>query len=340
MKILKIAMCTIIFLSACSPKQQGSILQMETKRIGNWTIYTAPEWTRQKEPVYISSIAVSADGSLWFGTTGGGISVGTGAYRFDGKRWSRFTSQNSGLPSDEISSVAASPDSTIWFTSFCCGIAHFDGTIWKQYTMENGLGSNDVRSSIVAPDGSLWLGNEEYGILHFKGNQWTTYTVRDGLSANWAGHIEILPDNSLLFSVSSGGQARLNLYDENEWRIFPTTDKLTQTYTFDVAISSDRTMWFATEKYGVFSFSNGSWVNYTMKDGLAGDSVCCVVAENDGDMWFGTDKGISRFDGKSWENFTTGSGLPNNWIGSVAIELDGTLWFGSASAIYRYQPSK
>ncbi len=340
MKILKITLCAIIFLFACSPKQQGAILQMETKRIGNWTIYTVPEWAEQKGPVYISSIVVSADGSLWFGTTGGAISIGTGAYRFDGKRWLHYTSQNSGLPFDEISSIAASPDGTIWFTSFCCGVTHFDGTTWKQYTVENGLKSNDVRSSIIAPDGSLWLGNEEYGILRFKENQWTTYTVQDGLSANWAGHIEILPNNSLLFSVSGGGRPRLNLYDRNEWMVFPTTEKLTQTYTFDVAISLDGTMWFATEKYGVFSFYNGSWVNYTTKDGLAGDSACCVITANDGAIWFGTDKGISRFDGKNWKNFTTGTGLTNNWINSIAIESDGTLWFGSASAIYRYQLSK
>jgi ligand-binding sensor domain-containing protein len=77
-----------------------------------------------------------------------------------------------------------------------------------------------------------------------------------------------------------------------------------------------------------------------VQDGLAGDSVFCVIAAPDNSVWFGTDKGISHFNGKSWETFGSGNGLANNWITSSVIESNGTIWFGSASAIYRYQPSK
>ena len=116
----------LMFLNSCVPAQRATpiiaftatttvsseIVQMKTRQSGNWTIYIAPEWNQQKEPVTISSLAVAADGTLWFGTTGGPVSIGTGAYHFDGKTWSRYTTLNSGLPADEVSSIAASPDDT------------------------------------------------------------------------------------------------------------------------------------------------------------------------------------------------------------------------------------
>ncbi len=314
---------------------------MKIQQAGNWTIYIAPEWEQQKYPVSISSLAVAADGSIWFGTIGGPASTGTGVYRFDGRTWRRYTSQNSGLPFDEVSSIAASPNDKIWFTTLCCGVSQFDGETWKTYTTADGLAENDTRSSVVAPDGSVWIGTEDKGVLRFDGKNWSNYTDQNGLMANFVGNIAVLADQSLLFSVSnSRNLVGLNRYDKKEWGVFSAPEELSRTYTFDVASTPNGTLWFATEKDGVFRFSSGSWVNYTTKDALASNSVLCAVAASDDSVWFCTDKGISHFDGKNWETFTTKNGLTNNWIVSAARGSNGTLWFGSASAIYRYQPSK
>jgi ligand-binding sensor domain-containing protein len=260
MKILKITLFFAILLASCSPKSSLSIVQMEVHQKGNWTIYIAPEWQKQKESISISSMAIATDGSLWFGTTGGPVSIGTGVYRFDGKLWTRYTSENSGLPADEVSSIAANPDGTIWFTTFCCGVSRFDGKTWTTYTAANELAENDVRSSAVAPNGSAWFGTEDKGVSRFDGKNWTTYTQDNGLSANSIGHITVLPDKSLLFSVSNGmGLVGLDRFDEKEWTVFPTPEKLTKTYTFDIAAAPAGTLWFVTEKYGVFSLSGDTW---------------------------------------------------------------------------------
>ncbi len=313
---------------------------METQRAGSWTIFVAPEWKQQKYPVSISSIAVAADGSLWFGTVGGPASTGTGVYRFDGTTWTRYTSKNSGLPFEEVSSIAAGPNGYVWFTTFCCGLSRFDGKTWKTYTTADGLAGDDTRSSAVAPDGSVWVGTEEKGVSRLSGESWTTYTHADGLGGDSVPHIEALPDKSILLSVSDGYWPELDRFAEGEWTVLPTPYALTRTYTYDVAAAPNGTLWFATEKDGVFRLSNDSWTNYTTKDGLASNWVLCVIAVSDDSVWFCTDKGVSHFDGRKWETFTTKDGLVNSWIVSAALASDGTIWFGSASAIYRYRPEK
>jgi ligand-binding sensor domain-containing protein len=54
-------------------------------------------------------------------------------------------------------------------------------------------------------------------------------------------------------------------------------------------------------------------------------------------MWFGTDKGVSRYTGltpgaaarQAWTTFTTADGLAHNSVRSIAIGPDGTPWFGT-----------
>ena len=71
------------------------------------------------------------------------------------------------------------------------------------------------------------------------------------------------------------------------------------------------------------------WFNYTQEDGLASNNVL-VVTVGEGEVWFGTDNGISRFDGawRSWsEDSDLRSGVQSLTIGDSGAEL----WAGTSS---------
>ena len=51
-----------------------------------------------------------------------------------------------------------------------------------------------------------------------------------------------------------------------------------------------------------------NYIHYTIKDGLAGNTVYGVAQDNDGYMFFATENGLSRFDGKEWKTFTVKEG--------------------------------
>ena len=67
-------------------------------------------------------------------------------------------------------------------------------------------------------------------------------------------------------------------------------------YVFAVHIDPDDTLWVGTWGAGVARFDGENWVNYTTKDGLAGDIVYAIAQEPSGTLWFRTNGSITRCD--------------------------------------------
>lgn len=69
--------------------------------------------------------------------------------------------------------------------------------------------------------------------------------------------------------------------------------------------------------------------NYTRANGLASDYVLCIFQDRDGFIWFGTDRGVSRYDGQSFKTYTTNEGFKSNFIYAICQDNSGALWFGT-----------
>jgi len=82
--------------------------------------------------------------------------------------------------------------------------------------------------------------------------------------------------------------------------------------------------------YGPFSDHFG------IKDGLGSDHVNAIFQDRNGDLWFGTDLGVSRYDGTSWQTFTTNDGLADNRVPAILQDRKGDLWFGTWGGVSRY----
>ncbi len=55
----------------------------------------------------------------------------------------------------------------------------------------------------------------------------------------------------------------------------------------------------------IILFSQGKWTYFTEKDGLLSNKVYGSLADQRGNVWFLTHKGISRFDGTGWFNYNS-----------------------------------
>lgn len=71
---------------------------------------------------------------------------------------------------------------------------------------------------------------------------------------------------------------------------------------------------------------NYSYLNFSVKNGLAGDVVYALTQDNDGFIWIGTETGLSRFDGTAFKNFTLKDGLSSNDITMVFQDKTGRIW--------------
>lgn len=96
------------------------------------------------------------------------------------------------------------------------------------------------------------------------------------------------------------------------------------------AIFEDRQgrFWFGSHNEGVSRWDGHAFTYYTVADGLSGNQVRTIEEDAAGNLWFGTDHGISRFDGKT---FTTLVGRNqddgNVALGSTWRQDAGDLWF-------------
>ncbi len=103
-------------------------------------------------PNYIVSLAVDAQGVVWAGTWGGGLS------RFDGKTWTQYT-VGEGLPGNHVFMLHIDPKGVLWIGTNN-GLARFKaGGGFDVMTTNDGLFNNAVFSMATARDGTLWVGS-------------------------------------------------------------------------------------------------------------------------------------------------------------------------------------
>ncbi|MFT5184673.1 MAG: ligand-binding sensor domain-containing protein [Flavobacteriales bacterium] len=77
------------------------------------------------------------------------------------------------------------------------------------------------------------------------------------------------------------------------------------------------------------SASAQTFTSYTEEDGLVNNTVLCVDVDENDDVWFGTQEGISFFDGSDWTNYTSDDGLVFNTVWGILMDSQGILWAGT-----------
>ena len=69
--------------------------------------------------------------------------------------------------------------------------------------------------------------------------------------------------------------------------------------------------------------------SFSKLQGLRSDQIRSMIQDKMGNIWLGTDDGVSKYDGKYFSHYTTDQGLNNSLILSVFQDKKGNLWFGT-----------
>ena len=95
-------------------------------------------------------------------------------------------------------------------------------------------------------------------------------------------------------------------------------------------------LWFGTSGRGVLRHDGQVWTTFTMENGLADDTVNCIIEDRNGALWMATGrhggegKGVTRLHKGTWRTFTTADGLAHNSVTSMMEDEDGNLWPATA----------
>jgi ligand-binding sensor domain-containing protein len=66
--------------------------------------------------------------------------------------------------------------------------------------------------------------------------------------------------------------------------------------------------------------------NYSTHNGLPSSQVYNIFQDKNGDMWFATDRGISKYNGYQFENYDIQDGITNNTVFKFFPQKDGKIW--------------
>jgi len=73
-----------------------------------------------------------------------------------------------------------------------------------------------------------------------------------------------------------------------------------------------------------------TWLLYQQRNALPSPVVNAVAIDGQGNVWIGSEGGLSKFDGENWITYTTANGgIPSDRVKSVAIDAQGNKWIGT-----------
>jgi len=155
------------------------------------------------------------------------------------------------------------------------------------------------------------------------------YTNKDGLPSSSVSCI-FQDSRGFLWVGTTHGLSRFNgIGFEN----FHIKDGLIDDLIYDVFEDGKGKIWIGTAMGGASCFFSDEFKSFTTEKGLPSNHVGSMGADRDGNIWFGTNSGVSKFNGKDFITYTKKDGLIHDYITDIAMDKKGNLWFGTQKGL-------
>ncbi|MCK4403480.1 MAG: hypothetical protein KAW02_00190 [candidate division Zixibacteria bacterium] len=305
-----------------------------------WTsLSSIPEMPKKQ----IRAVEKDNHNNLWFSSWGRGV------VKYDGDQtWIRYAEENSPLKSallDDtsyvvVNDIAMDEMGNRWFpnwgavdsTRLVCSPAQQE-TAWVVFYEQDGISSHYM-DRVSARDGHLYICSRYAGLLDYNYN-WTLedkeddlvvhYTPEDhNLSDDWVMCASVDKDGDLWVGTSSG----LDKFDPDfeRFRAVPLPYPLGPQVN-DIAVDERNNKWIATSNGLGMINSKGEFVGVftTFNSKICANNVLRLkIDKKTGDVWVGTDNGLSRFEsgiGAPAENLSQVVPFPNPFIIQDGTEI-------------------
>tara|TARA_R110000868_G_scaffold137115_2_gene350562 strand:+ start:23073 stop:27224 length:4152 start_codon:yes stop_codon:yes gene_type:complete len=310
----------------------------------------------------VTAIVNDSKGQLWIGMDGGGVDVFCPK---DQRIIHIADSKNklaSGLNNKDIVSLFMDSKDNLWVGTWSAGIFYLPkgSTTFMQYhkeNTENGLKSNRIMTFSEDSKGIIWIGTFLKGLHSFDPKnkkfkfQDEAFFKEFNINQNDI-HKVVVDSYDNIWIGTTLGLYKATPISEGKYKVVSLAEEMYQEQkdfiVHDiVAIFEDqhKNVWIGTDGAGAVKYTpienNFVWINNSK--GLKNETVSSIIEANDGSIWFGGNKGLSRYDlqKKSFIDFDTNDGLLSNDFNfnSILKDKDGILYFGSYKGINYVDPN-
>ncbi|MCB9241602.1 MAG: hypothetical protein H6608_10735, partial [Flavobacteriales bacterium] len=236
---------------------------------------------------HVRSVTTDRWGSLWIGTSGGGMN------QFTGQLFTHFTRAD-GLSDNYVYAIGQDLNGTYWLGNGNKGLTHmlpgemvnYTDSIWKNLK---------IKSMAQTKDSVWYFGTEGQGLLIKDTSGWHTFDRDDGLCGNYIKDIEIDSSGILFVATLDGGVSA----------IYPGTTPRIRNYQYRTSLPSNRVYtlhadksgncWFGTENKGFGRFQNGKVTMTRSGQDLAYQSVRAIRSDKRNSIWLATSNGLYHY---------------------------------------------
>ncbi len=276
-------------------------------------------WDRQTVPAMRTNVAQclaeDASGGIWFGTSRGGVGrLKDGVVEVFGRE--------SGLPSDDVTSVFRDRSGTVWIGTDR-GVARWSSGRFEAFGADHGFGRGAVLALAESSDGSLWAGGP--GLRVFREGRWSDMEVPAGVE---------LPITALaadqdgtLWIGSISGVTRMG---RDGIRTFRIGDGLAGGWVRCLLRDRSGTTWAGTEGRGLFRFRGEKVETFSpVVEEKATDFVISLLEDREGILWIGTRGGLIRMREGVFTSLGAEQGLVGELARAVFQDSSGRVWIGT-----------
>ncbi|MFY9225417.1 MAG: two-component regulator propeller domain-containing protein [Blastocatellia bacterium] len=285
-------------------------------------------------PGRIRDIYQDKFGDIWIASTENGIA----RFLEDENKFQYFNTKN-GLPSNTCFSITSDHLGNYWVGTNQGAIKFFFSKNTTSienlsyYKVDNGLPNNIILPIFIDKESTIWFGSHN-GLSKLTSEKFINYTDKDGLIANKVNCTLQDKDGDIWIATELG----VNILSNG---------KLINLSDLQPNLSKERANVLVQDKTGLIWVSHYSNIAAYRKRkqadkisielvkvldkniGLSEDPAYCLLVDDLGQLWIGTNEGLIIYNDKAVKIYTKADGLSSNKIYNLNKTSDNQIWAGT-----------
>ena len=232
---------------------------------------------------FVYRFAKDEYGSVWVATDGDGVTI------FKDTRFEIFDS-GSEYGANEAYGIYKTEDGTLWFAN-SKGLTSFSNLEFRTFEFPEYYKNEEIWDIEQSSNGKLILLSYENSLLTFDGSTFSEYKFELDEKPVYNTDILIAENGTL---VLAGEEKILFINGDVADTVSVIGKDYWDRYVNAIYKDTEGIYWLGTEN-GVVEYKNGEQTRYSNKEGVEGSSVYEIKEDELGNIWFGTNKGITSF---------------------------------------------
>ena len=300
-------------------------------------------------PNAVNAMHAAPDGTLWVGTVEGGLN----ALAPHTKTFTHYTTANSGLPHNSVSTLAADNHGNLWIGTWGAGFAVMNlkqpGKI-TPFVVDSKYQRLLLFAGVSVYDSvndGMWLGTNDGLFFYDFKRQQIIEPFKGCLNVRGCIGSLITPQGKLLMGCVQG-MVEVDLKSRphgkgdfavkyHQYKLDdPKSGVIDKILSF--CLAKDGKIWLGSNGYGLYCYNYNkdgkTFVkSFTTNNGLANNTVKGIVEDNQGMLWIATDNGLSIFNPKTetFCNYSRKDGLLSSqfYFNGAIRDAKGKIYLGT-----------